>query len=445
MPVIEHAIALKAELDNLRPLTKEQEAIVMQKFRLDWNYNSNNLEGNSLTYGETKALILHGITAQGKPLKDHVEITGHDEAIKWVEDLVKGDYPLTENFIRELHKLLLKSPYEVDAITPDGQPTKRRIAVGQYKTAPNHVKTKTGEIFRFATPEETPAKMHDLIQWYRTKSEEPDVNPILLSAEFHYRFILIHPFDDGNGRTARILMNFILMKFGYPPVIIKTEDKHNYFFALQQADAGTIEPFINYIASNLVRSLEIMIAGAKGESIEEPDDIDKEIALLEHRLKTNGKKLEIARTKDVLLELYDDSITRLWNKFLQACGKFDRFYVKSTPSLVVNGLEELHFEPLRVTNSAARSQISENTHGFVLHCSYEKFNSESFPQFDYSSQIRVDLDVSKGYSTYVPNGKSLNKSYTERLSDTEIDELVKIISRDHKDYIEQRMRGDVSS
>lgn len=217
MQPIEQAIQLKTELDNLRPLTKEQEAIIMQKFRLDWNYNSNNLEGNSLTYGETKALLLHGITAQGKPLKDHFEITGHDEAIKWVEDLVKRDHPLTENFIRELHTLLLKSPYEVKAITPDGQPTTRRIAVGQYKTAPNHVKTKTGEIFRVATPEETPAKMHDLIQWYRKKNEELDVNPILLAAEFHYRFIRIHPFDDGNGRTVRILMNFILMKFNYPP------------------------------------------------------------------------------------------------------------------------------------------------------------------------------------------------------------------------------------
>src|SRR5690606_39754074 len=80
-------------------------------------------------------------------------------------------------------------------------------------------------------------------------------------------------------------MNFILMKFGYPPVVIKTEDKDNYFFALQQADAGTIEPFINYIATNLVRSLEIMIAGAKGESVEEPDDITKEFIWLKKLLK----------------------------------------------------------------------------------------------------------------------------------------------------------------
>lgn len=83
------------------------------------------------------------------------------------------------------------------------------------------------------------------------------------------------PFEDGNGRTARIPMNFILMRFGYPPVIIKTEDKVNYFSALRQTDAGIIKPFFYYIATNLIRWLEIMISGAKGESIEEPDDFDK--------------------------------------------------------------------------------------------------------------------------------------------------------------------------
>ncbi len=100
---INKAIELKSELDNLRPISKEQELRIMQKFKLDWNYHSNHLEGNSLTYGETRALILFHITAQGKPLKDHIEMTGHDEAIKWIYDVVKEDYPLTENFIRELH------------------------------------------------------------------------------------------------------------------------------------------------------------------------------------------------------------------------------------------------------------------------------------------------------------------------------------------------------
>lgn len=276
------ALDLKQKLDALRPIAPEQEAQIMQKFRLDWNYHSNHLEGNTLTYGETKALLLFGITAQGKPLKDAMEITGHNEAINWVIDLVKMERPLTENFIRELHSLLLQDSYK-ESKNADGLIVPRKISAGKYKTSTNQVETVTGEIFYFATPEETPAKMFDLLNWYHEKITEENGNPIFVAAEFHYRFIRIHPFDDGNGRTARILMNFILMQFGFPPVIIKTEDKANYFAVLQLADAGNIEAFIDYIAGNLVHSLEIMIAGANGESIEE-EDISIKIKVLEAKI-----------------------------------------------------------------------------------------------------------------------------------------------------------------
>jgi Fic family protein len=242
MEPIEKAFVLKKELDSLRPLNREQEQRIMQKFRLDWNFHSNHLEGNSLTYGETKALILFGITAQGKPLKDHLEIEGHNEAIEWVTERVKGEYPLTESFIRELHQLLLKAPYWVNAFTPEGAPTRKKVEIGQYKSQENYVLTDTGEVLRFASPRDTPVMMEDMMKWYQEKALSDSVNPILLAAEFHYRFIRIHPFDDGNGRAARILMNFILMKYGFPPVIIKTQDKSNYLSALRQADSGIIGP-----------------------------------------------------------------------------------------------------------------------------------------------------------------------------------------------------------
>lgn len=288
MEEIANALELKKELDSLRQIDKEKESIIMQKFRLDWNYHSNHLEGNSLTYGETKALILFGITAQGKPLKDTLEITGHNEAINWIIDLVKAERPLTENFIRELHSLLLQDSYK-ESKNAAGIIVPRKISAGKYKTTTNDVETVTGEIFYFATPEETPAKMFDLLNWYNQKTKEENVNPILTAAEFHYRFIRIHPFDDGNGRTARILMNLVLMQFDFPPVIIKTEDKANYFAALQMADAGNIEVFINYIAKNLIHSLKIMIAGAKGENIEE-EDISIKIKALEQKIAALKKK-----------------------------------------------------------------------------------------------------------------------------------------------------------
>jgi Fic family protein len=430
------ALELKSQLDQLRPLNKEQENRVMQKFRLDWNYHSNHLEGNSLTYGETKALILFGITAQGKPLKDHFEITGHNEAINWVIDIVKGDFPLTEKFIRELHTLLLKESYEVDAVTPDGKPTKKRINVGSYKTSANHVLTKTGEIFYFATPEETPVEMHDLLVWYNEKINEVNKNPILIAAEFHYKFIRIHPFDDGNGRTARILMNFILMQFNYPPVIIKTEDKTNYFAVLQMADAGNIQAFLEYIAQNLVRSLEIMIAGANGENIEEDDDLDKEIALLEQRLSFFGVKLEKVKSIDTIIEIFDLTICKIENELFNKFDKFNNFYLSKE---IIYEIENEN-ETAGTTNELLKIKkgIIGKTKYIRFQTDFKNFKNIGFNNFDYQSNITFVFNI-MSYKVIFENNKIIEKPYGIQLSDSEIDKIVKSEVKCHKEFIEQKI------
>ena len=438
MEAIVQALALKEQLDILRPIDIEQEKRIMQKFRLDWNYHSNHLEGNSLNYGETKALLLFGITAQGKPLKDHFEITGHNEAIDWVIDMVKGNRSLTENFIRELHQLLLKEPYEVDAITPKGKPTKRKIAVGQYKTMPNHVKTVTGEMFYFATPEETPAKMHDLLVWFNEKIAKQDFNPILIAAEFHYKFIRIHPFDDGNGRTARILMNFILMQFHYPPVIVKTEDKTNYFAALQLADAGNIEAFVEYIAQNLVRSLEIMISGANGENIEEDDDIDKEIALLEEKLK-RFKKQEIVnnrKTKEKLLEIIDKLIFDIQKQYVEKSKVFLKYY----DNFEVNFITELYKDSGGGYFQDNIENIKEtilDAHSFTIELIYKNFKKTDLGKFDFSSKY-VTFFRDNDYA--ITNEFKIKRfDYKEYLSREDLNEFINFEIIRHKNFIEQKI------
>lgn len=430
MEEIAKALELKNFLDSLRPIDKEQEARIMQKFRLDWNYHSNNLEGNSLTYGETKALIMFGITAQGKPLKDHSEIKGHNEAIDWVIEMVRGDRPLTESFIRELHRLLLNDLYD--------EKLKKGIKLEAYKTTPNHVITETGETFYFATPEETPAKMADLMAWYNEKIEDENVNPILLAAEFHHKFIIIHPFEDGNGRTARILMNFILMKFGYPPVIIKTEDKVNYFAALRLADAGNITAFIEYIAKNLNYSLEIMIAGAKGESIEEPDDIDKEIALLEKRLAGLGESSNIGRTNESVNDLIENTILKIYERIEVIGSKLNNYYlnVRQTFKLGQSPSSELTLYGLRQA-----SFISETI--IVLKIIYDKFTVISLNEFDYEVIVLFELSNTY-YSVYSVSNRErellFKKPYGINLTDSEIDAIAKLEVKRHKDFIEQKIR-----
>lgn len=433
------AIKLKKELDSLRPLNKDDEARIMQKFRLDWNYHSNNLEGNTLSYGETKALILFGITANGKPLKDHFEITGHDEAIKWILDIVKEERPITQNFIRELHQLILKESYKIKTKTPDGLASTKDIKVGEYKTTPNHVETITGEIFRFASPEETPAKMQDLIKWYRIAKEKTDVNPILLATEFHYRYIMIHPFDDGNGRTARILMNFILMQFGYPPVIIKTEDKQNYFAALRQADAGLLEAFVEYISKNLNQSLDLMIKGAKGESIEELNDLEKEIALLEQKLKTVGQKIEVTKTKESLLELYNKSIVPLAEMFFEKGKFFEKFYHTSEATFYTQTPDSVTqiIPPFTRTSKTMKSNANE----ILMNYTYGNFNYRGFETFSFSSKIILKFQLSKYIMVNSKDKVIYEKPYNEQLTEKEIAHIVNTEIKRHKDFIEKKIEA----
>ncbi|HEY0457692.1 MAG TPA: Fic family protein [Pyrinomonadaceae bacterium] len=444
MNALEKAERLKAELDSLRPLDSEAEARIMQKFRLDWNYHSNNLEGNSLTYGETKALILFGITAQGKPLKDHFEITGHNEAINWILEIVKGETVLTEAFIRQLHTLLLKESSYKEARTTDGNPTRRLIEVGKYKTQPNHVITVTGETFYFATPEETPAKMHDLVEWFRKEKENADVNPIILAARFHYRFIRIHPFDDGNGRVARILMNFILMQFGYPPAIIKTEDKENYYAVLRLADADELEPFIEYIGENLVRSLEIMIRGAKGESIEEPDDLDKELALLEGKIKNKDKLIKCCKSKDILREIFKSSVKPFFIKYFESCKKFNRFYLKTEFKFSLNGWW-VDYETLEEVLSEIENKINDETWSIGLKYDYFGFNLQGKHLQNHTANIAVYFDlisyvVREVLGDVVSNNSSkkfLEKTYPKCFTETEIKMMVDLEANKHKKLIQQ--------
>ena len=443
METLERAEQLKAELDDLRPLDSDAEARIMQKFRLDWNYHSNNLEGNSLTYGETKALILFGITAQGKPLKDHFEITGHNEAINWVLDLVKGDTELTEVFIRELHTLLLKESSYKEALTPDGKPTRRKIEVGKYKTQPNHVITVTGETFYFASPEETPAKMQELVEWYRSEKEKPVVNPIILAALFHYKFIRIHPFDDGNGRVARILMNFILMNFGFPPVIIKTEDKENYYAVLTLADSDQMEPFIEYIAINLERSLEIMTRWAKGESIDEPEDLDKELALLERRVINGGKDEALSKSPELMRTLASELVIPIIREFLEYCGKFDRFYSKN--EVVGFYLNRILFSGNKETVLIQLEKITEEIielPAFEVAYNNNEFRNTKFGSFDFSSYLRFTFKELT-YSVEL-RGSSFDsvsrfeRSYFETISVEELFRSLQMIVKSHQVLIEQK-------
>ena len=248
---------------SLQPLSGENGERLWEKIRLEWNYHSNRIEGNALTYKETELLLVHGRAEGGHPIRDYEEMKAHNVGIGKVREFAEDKgYCLTEADIRGLNLVILKEPFWEEAETPDGQPTRKQIFPGRYKNQPNHVRTAPGEIFRFALPEETPAKMRELMEWFRENIESHPASIASFLAELHHRFILIHPFDDGNGRMVRLWINYALMRFGYPPVIIKSEDRDGYIAAIQKADTGNIEALAAYLGKNLISCLETCIEAA---------------------------------------------------------------------------------------------------------------------------------------------------------------------------------------
>lgn len=259
------------EWQSLQPVKDEYQQRLDQKFMLEFNYNSNHIEGNTLTYGQTELLLLFGRVVGEAKMKDLEEMKAHNVCLKMtIAEAGEKDRPLTESFIRILHQTMLREDYTVYRQLPGGVNTSYVVHAGCYKTRPNSVITPTGERFEYASPEETPALMTDLIQWYNQAEADGKLTPVELAAMFHYRYIRIHPFEDGNGRIARLLMNYILLRHGYPMIVIRSKNKKAYLEALGKADKNigpvpsdganaTLEQaqdFVNYIIKQVEQTLE---------------------------------------------------------------------------------------------------------------------------------------------------------------------------------------------
>ena len=204
----------KARLDAARPLPANTVASLREKLALEWTYHSNAIEGNTLTLRETK-VVLEGITVGGKSIREHFEAINHRDAILYVEEIIQKDEPLSDRMIKDIHALVLKG------IDPEqaGRYRTENVAIAGASTTPP-------DFLHLAQA------MKGFAEWY---AGARDMHPILRAAELHTRFVEIHPFIDGNGRTGRLLMNFELMKAGYPPAVIRKEDRLAYYDALDDA------------------------------------------------------------------------------------------------------------------------------------------------------------------------------------------------------------------
>ena len=222
---------------SLQPLGEDEKRKLSMRFTVEYNYNSNHLEGNTLTYGQTELLLLFGKVSGEGHLKDFNDMKASEVLVKMMEEeAANKQVPLTQSFIRTLHKTLLREDYTEYRTLPNGTQTSYVIHAGQYKTRPNSVITRYGDRFEYASPQETPALMADLVGWYNEEEQKGNLSPIELAALFHYRYIRIHPFEDGNGRIARLMVNYILSRHGWPMIVVRSRLKQEYLEALHQAD-----------------------------------------------------------------------------------------------------------------------------------------------------------------------------------------------------------------
>lgn len=215
---------LKKEIDVHRPLPSEIVHNLKENLIVDWTYNSNAIEGSTLTLQETKVILEDGITVGGKSLREHLEAINHKDAIEYIEESLKE--PLTQGLIKNIHGIVLKGIDDKNA--------------GIYRKVNVHISGAKHTPPEFVHVQE---EMDKFENWYNTKAK--DIHPVLRSAMVHTEFVGIHPFIDGNGRTARLLMNMELLKAGYPPVVIPVAERLDYYNALDAAHVDkNYEPFL---------------------------------------------------------------------------------------------------------------------------------------------------------------------------------------------------------
>lgn len=238
----------KAALDALRPLPPAIVRRLDEQFSAEWTYNSNAIEGNTLTLRETQLILETGLTIGGKSLVEHLEVVNHKSAIEYVQSLVAEPTPITSFTVRSIHQLVLSG------IDDESAGSYRQVPVRI--TGSKHIPPAGWELSRI---------MDEWAQWLNGAAQS--LHPVIRAAVAHHRLAAIHPFIDGNGRTARLLMNLLLLRAGYPPTIIMQSNRRQYYRVLAQADGGNVKPLVNFIGRSVERSLTLYIEAGTPQTV----------------------------------------------------------------------------------------------------------------------------------------------------------------------------------
>lgn len=249
--LLDQIAAKKADIDRLRPLSTDALTQLRKHYDVELTYTSNAIEGNTLTLRETAEVIEHGITVGGKSLRDHLEAVDHYEAVQWMRELAATTAPFDETTVCELHRrIVLRS-----------QPA----IAGSYSRLPRRI---AGSPVVFPNPAKIPQLMQDFATWLRTAPFEP-----VTAFDGHFRLTAIHPFSDGNGRVARLVMNMMLIRGGYPPLAVRPADRKAYLDALEHGSlAGDLRPFQTFMHARMDATLDEYLSALR-EALPAPESL----------------------------------------------------------------------------------------------------------------------------------------------------------------------------
>jgi Fic family protein len=251
--LLERISQKKSQLDALHPLPPTVLAKLQEVVAVEWTYNSNAIEGNTLTLRETQYILETGLTVGGKSLRDHLEVTNHHEAIAYVESIAHGDIPITPFVVRQIHALVLKGIDDEVA--------------GRYRDVQVYI---AGSAHRPPYAWEVPQAMDKWGAWL--SNESAALHPVEVAALAHHTLAAIHPFVDGNGRTARLVMNLILLRYGYPPSVIQMINRRQYYTVLAEADSSRARPLVNFVGRAVERTLTLYVEASTPRPQKPPTD-----------------------------------------------------------------------------------------------------------------------------------------------------------------------------
>lgn len=238
--MLDEADELKIRWSACKPLNKTQVKKMREFFNVNYTYNSNKIEGSTLTMQETHLVVNEGLTISGKSMREHLEAVNHYEAIDFIEGLVKNKEALTERVLNEIHYLILNG---ID-----------RKNAGKYRKVPVYI---SGSSHTPPQPYLVGKQMEEVFEFYQTQKNH--IHPIILAADMHEKVVTVHPYIDGNGRTSRLVMNLILLKNGFPIANIKGDDpsRLNYYKALEMVQTKkNAEPFYKLVLEETIFSLK---------------------------------------------------------------------------------------------------------------------------------------------------------------------------------------------